>query len=439
MARFSKTSGDSTKGVELIAVLDGSNYVDVMVNNSAFSDADIQKGKGQLNPHLCLKKLYNNVRVGTIKYSDNQIKAIEKAGGNNAYEADGLRYVPFKADIKGLGQVILDSKGNAALDEKGNVRKKLLGYVPDFETIAPSEHGKFTKDDLNSHERNTEITFSVKLKELPPASEEQENMSDAEKKRAKYLSNFHPHMPDSLVSGNERANSMGLPSWNAGNGRVNLIIHEVEVVGTHEPVDFGDGINSIRRGCADSRNMQTFRFAAVDMSCASEKELSEYSDVLACGGIKGIRTKLRDNTRLFESSDFVLHDVAVGIRLSDYEDQSFPTADAGLDMSRFNFNPYNRFTLSHTYACSAKVKDGVIDLNSIEKSTLHPDGFTVDDYKKHCKNAERACELDEEPRKVRYDKWIARQEQLRDPGRYKLRCEFFGYDALEEDDVQLGE
>lgn len=164
MADFRKETGNSTKGVELIAVIrpgheaqkDGkviSKYAAVMVNNTALTKKDIAEGKGQGQPNLYAKKngvdkdgktLYNN----DIRFSADQLAAIEKAGEGKSYtDEKGVKFVPFKADLMALRMEVTDKEGNK--------QKEMVGYMPNTKTLEPSELPKLTEARIKKQFDNT--------------------------------------------------------------------------------------------------------------------------------------------------------------------------------------------------------------------------------------------------------------------------------------------
>ena len=182
MADFSKASGNSMKGVELIAVVRPgrvaykkdekgeltnevvANYVDVMVNNSALKKADIQAGKGQEHPNLLnQRKEYTDKESGETKVSfnheirltPNQLTAIETAGAGKALDKDGTKYIPFKADVMPLTETVKDADGKVVMNEKGEPKKQMVGFMPNTKTLEPSELGNLTQNRLDKHFANT--------------------------------------------------------------------------------------------------------------------------------------------------------------------------------------------------------------------------------------------------------------------------------------------
>lgn len=214
MADFSKGSGNSTKGVELIAVIRpdrvayakdeagnstdkiAAQYVDVMVNNSALKKAEIQEGKGQEHPNLLnQRKSYTdkegNQKTGfkhEIRMSASQVADIEAAGGSKILEKDGVKYVPFKADVMPLTETVKDKDGNVVNNEKGEPKKQLIGFMPNTKTIEPTELGNLTQNRLDKHFANT--------KEIGKVKEQQRSAEKATKeaKLAAEASNASPEV-----------------------------------------------------------------------------------------------------------------------------------------------------------------------------------------------------------------------------------------------------
>ena len=182
MADFSKASGNSTKGVELIAVVrpdrvaykkdeNGkpigdpvAQYVDVMVNNSALKKADVQAGKGQEHPNLLnQRKTYTDKSGETktgynheIRFTTGQVESIKKAGeGKMLVKEDGTMYIPFKADVMPLTESVKDKDGNVVTNDKDKPKMKVAGYMPNTKTIEPTELGTLTQNRLDKHFANT--------------------------------------------------------------------------------------------------------------------------------------------------------------------------------------------------------------------------------------------------------------------------------------------
>lgn len=181
MADFSKGSGNSTKGVEMIAVVRPGHvaygqdkesgekvakaaYVEVMTNNSQYTKADIAAGKGQANPNLYSKTTNYVDKDGKqqtgyengIRMSISQLETIEKAGGSKALtKEDGTKYIPFKADVMGLKETVKDKEGNPVKDENGKNKERLVGFMPNTKTVEPSELGNLTEKRLDKHFANT--------------------------------------------------------------------------------------------------------------------------------------------------------------------------------------------------------------------------------------------------------------------------------------------
>lgn len=194
MADFSKSSGNSTKGVEMIAVVRPGHvaygadketgekvakaaYVEVMTNNSQFTKADIAAGKGQANPNLYSKttsyekdgKTQKGHENG-IRMSMSQLETIEKAGGDKTLtKEDGTKYIPFKADVMGLRETVKDDKGNPVKDKDGKNKEQLVGFMPNTKTVEPTELGRLTEKRLDKHFANTAAINDV-AKERSEAS-----------------------------------------------------------------------------------------------------------------------------------------------------------------------------------------------------------------------------------------------------------------------------
>lgn len=205
MANFTKSSGNSTKDVEQIAVIrpgretkDGNfAYVEVMANNSNLTKADVAAGKGQANPQLYTKKdgTYTaadgsekpNYEHG-IRLSKGQVDAIEAAGGKNALtKEDGTKYIPFKSDVMGKTEPVKDADGKAVMDKDGKPTSKLVGYMPNTKTIEPSDLGKLTEKRLDKHFSNTAAINDVadakkaaeKTSEKPAPASKYDKMAEA--------------------------------------------------------------------------------------------------------------------------------------------------------------------------------------------------------------------------------------------------------------------
>ena len=188
MADFSKASGNSTKGVELIAVVrpdrvaykkDESgkptsepvaHYVDIMVNNSALKKADIQAGKGQERPNLLNQKAAYTDKDGVsktgynheIRFTNSQIASIKAAGESKALtKEDGTMYIPFKADVMPLTETVKDKDGNAIMNDNGKPKMRVAGYMPNTKTIEPTELGNLTQNRLDKHFANTKAIGEV--------------------------------------------------------------------------------------------------------------------------------------------------------------------------------------------------------------------------------------------------------------------------------------
>lgn len=198
MADFSKGSGNSIKGVEMIAVVRPNNkaykvdketnektataaYIDVQVNNSALTKADIAAGKGQASPNLLSKpttytdKETGETKKGTehgIRMSMSQLEAIEKAGeGKTLVKEDGTKYIPFKADVMGLKETVKDENGKAVKDADGKPQTKTVGMMPNTTTIQPTELGKLTQNRLDKHFANTKAINDVQKAQKAAAKE----------------------------------------------------------------------------------------------------------------------------------------------------------------------------------------------------------------------------------------------------------------------------
>lgn len=210
MADFTKASGNSMKGVELIAVIHngrtvpkktkdgketdeiGARFVDVMVDNSTLTADDIKAGKGQSDPNLYSRRVtYTDKTTGEhktgydngIRFSENQVNAIKAAGGNNILtKDDGTMYVPFKADLMNLKITTRDEAGNVIKDEKGAAVKKAVGLMPNTETLAPSERGPLTQERLDAHFENTRAANAV-AKASKAAEKPAEKAAEAETKK----------------------------------------------------------------------------------------------------------------------------------------------------------------------------------------------------------------------------------------------------------------
>lgn len=187
MADFKKDSGNSTKNVEMIAVVRPGHvatktneagektptaaYVEVMVNNSPLKKADIQAGKGQENPNLYSRKTEYKTPEGEtktgydhgIRMSMKQLEAIETAGGKNTLvKEDGTKYIPFKADVMGLSETVKDKEGKPVMGDDGKPKQRLAGYMPNTKTVEPTELGTLTQNRLDKHFANTKAIGEVK-------------------------------------------------------------------------------------------------------------------------------------------------------------------------------------------------------------------------------------------------------------------------------------
>lgn len=176
MANFSKSSGNSTKDVELIAVKRSNNvafdqngkpvayYVDVMVNNM---QANIEKGEGQALPNLYTKQQeYVSKDTGEVKQGYNhgirltagQMDTIMAVGGNNILSKnDGTQYIPFKADLMPLREKQFDADGKVIMDPNTPDKPltKMVGYMPNTKTVQASDYGLLTEEGLKQHFDNT--------------------------------------------------------------------------------------------------------------------------------------------------------------------------------------------------------------------------------------------------------------------------------------------
>lgn len=187
MADFSKASGNSMKGVELIAVVRpgrvaykkdekgertgevAANYVDIMVNNAGLKKADVQAGKGQEHPNLYNERVTydkdGETKTGykhEIRLAPSQLAAIENVGADKALtKEDGTKYIPFKADVIPMTETVKDENGKAVLDEKGEPKKQMVGYVPNTKTLESTELGNLTQNRLDKHFANTKAIGEV--------------------------------------------------------------------------------------------------------------------------------------------------------------------------------------------------------------------------------------------------------------------------------------
>lgn len=188
MADFSKGSGNSIKGVEMIAVVRPNNvaystdkdknekkaavaYIDVQVNNSALTKADIAAGKGQASPNLYSKPTtYEDKETGEtkkgmehgIRMSMSQLETIKKAGeGKTLTKEDGTQYIPFKADVMGLKETVKGEDGKPVKDADGKTQTKTVGMMPNTTTVQPTELGKLTQNRLDKHFANTKAINDV--------------------------------------------------------------------------------------------------------------------------------------------------------------------------------------------------------------------------------------------------------------------------------------
>lgn len=198
MADFSKGSGNSIKGVEMIAVVRPNNvayktdketgektaaaaYVDVQVNNSALTKADVAAGKGQAHPNLYTKnttytdKDTGETKSGTehgIRMSMSQLEAIEAAGkGKSLTKEDGTKYIPFKADVMGLKETVKGEDGKPVMDKDGKPQTKNVGMMPNTKTIQPTELGTLTQNRLDKHFANTKAINDVQKAQKDAAKE----------------------------------------------------------------------------------------------------------------------------------------------------------------------------------------------------------------------------------------------------------------------------
>ena len=162
-ADFSKQSGNSREGVEMIAVIKPGHeyykpnangekkltavYVDTQVNNSHLSQADVAAGNGQRNAHL-----FNEVKNGkfnpSMPWSPAQVDKLKETCGADAYTAkNGTIYIPLKADVMPVQRTV-DGK------------QTTVGYMPNTKTIERSDFGALTKDDVSKHFDNSKALSS---------------------------------------------------------------------------------------------------------------------------------------------------------------------------------------------------------------------------------------------------------------------------------------
>lgn len=189
MADFSKASGNSREGVEMIAVVrpdrvaykkdeegkptsePAAHYVDVMVNNSALKKADVQAGKGEAHPNLLNQKVeYEDKGTGEkktgynheIRLTPGQLETIENAGGSRTLtKEDGTKYIPFKADVMPMTEKVKDEEGKVVKTEDGKDKVRVVGYMPNTKTVTESELGNLTEKRLDKHFDNTKAINEV--------------------------------------------------------------------------------------------------------------------------------------------------------------------------------------------------------------------------------------------------------------------------------------
>lgn len=214
MAIFTKESGNSMHGVDMIAVIrpnrvayqkdkDGkttdkisAQFVDVMVDNSTLSADDIKAGKGQANPNLYSRSVsYKDKETGEtktgynngIRFAPSQVEAIKNVGKENALTMeDGTMYVPFKADLMYLKENVTDKQGQVVMGEDGKPQRRNVGFLPNTETLTASENGPLTQERLAKHFENTKAVNAEKdAKNAPEAEAQAEEKSAAKKTTAK--------------------------------------------------------------------------------------------------------------------------------------------------------------------------------------------------------------------------------------------------------------
>lgn len=214
MAIFTKESGNSMRGVDMIAVIrpnrvayqkdkDGkttdkisAQFVDVMVDNSTLSADDIKAGKGQANPNLYSRSVsYKDKETGEtktgynngIRFAPSQVEAIKNVGKENALTTeDGTMYVPFKADLMYLKENVTDKQGQVVMGENGKPQKRNVGFLPNTETLTASENGPLTQERLAKHFENTKAVNAEKdAKKAPEAEVQAEEKPAAKKTTAK--------------------------------------------------------------------------------------------------------------------------------------------------------------------------------------------------------------------------------------------------------------
>lgn len=213
MANFSKSSSNSMKDVELIAVKRNNNiafdqngkpvayYVDVMVNNA---QADVEKGEGQALPNLYTKqKDYVSKDTGEVKqgythgirFTAGQIDTLVTAGGSNILSKDdGTQYIPFKADLMPLREKQFDTNGQVIMDpnKPDKPLTKMVGYMPNTKTIKVSDYGPLTEESLKRHFENTKAINerNKKIKNAQMTATVQNNLSLSGEQIADFQQSF---------------------------------------------------------------------------------------------------------------------------------------------------------------------------------------------------------------------------------------------------------
>ena len=208
MADFTKASGNSMNGVNMIAVIRpnrvihqkdkagketdkiAAQFVDIMVDNSTLSAEDIKVGKGQANPNLYSRAVTYQDKDGNskqgfnngIKFSVDQVEAIKAAGeGNSLTKEDGTIYVPFKADLMYLRENVVDKSGEVVKDEDGKPQKRNVGFLPNTKTLAASDFGQLTQERLDAQFENTKAVKSEKDKAAAGKTNEAEKTDETAK------------------------------------------------------------------------------------------------------------------------------------------------------------------------------------------------------------------------------------------------------------------
>lgn len=146
------------------------HYVDVMTNNSNLKKSEIQAGEGQAHPNLMNQKTeYTDKNTGekktgyshSIRLSPSQLETIENAGGSKSLEKDGVKYIPFKANVMPVTEKVKDKDGNVVKTDDGKDKTRMVGAMPNTKTVEPSDLGNLTQNRLDKHFANTKAINEV--------------------------------------------------------------------------------------------------------------------------------------------------------------------------------------------------------------------------------------------------------------------------------------